>query len=70
VRLSFTVNGAPIRYGAFLNACVTFLIVAAAMFALVKAYNKLASSERKSSESSTDLLRQIPDELREQRAHV
>lgn len=68
--LAFTVNGAPIRYGAFLNSCVTFLIVAAAMFAVVKAYNKLARTELKSGESQTDLLRQIRDELRDQRAHV
>ena len=39
--LSFTLNGAEIRYGAFLNAVVMFLIVSAAMFLVVKGYNRI-----------------------------
>jgi large conductance mechanosensitive channel len=63
--LSFDVNGSPIRYGAFLNAVISFLIVAAAMFLVVKAYNKLVpAEEKKPEESEKDLLRQIRDELR------
>lgn len=65
--LSFDVHGTAIRYGAFLNACVSFLIVAAAMFLVVKAYGRLVPRERKPPESETDLLRQIRDELRERR---
>jgi large conductance mechanosensitive channel len=33
--LSFTINGAAFRYGAFLNALISFVIVAAAIFFLV-----------------------------------
>lgn len=65
--LAFTVNGSPIRYGAFLNALISFLIVAAAMFVVVKAYNKLVPpAEKRAEESEKDLLREIRDELREQ----
>ncbi len=39
--LSFTINGSVFRYGAFVNAVVTFLIVAFVMFLLVKASLKL-----------------------------
>jgi large conductance mechanosensitive channel len=65
--LAFNVRGAPIRYGSFLNACVSFVIVAGAMFAVVKAYSKLARTQLKRAESETDLLREIRDELRSQR---
>jgi large conductance mechanosensitive channel len=39
--LTFTLNGTPIPYGAFLTALVSFVIVAWAMFLVVKAYNRL-----------------------------
>ena len=39
-QLSFTVNDAVIRYGAFLNALVNFLLVALALFLIVKAVNR------------------------------
>lgn len=38
--LSFTVNEAVIRYGAFLNTLVNFLLVALALFLIVKAVNR------------------------------
>jgi len=63
--LAIVVNGAPIRYGGFLNAVINFLIVAAVMFLTVKAYNRLTKPEAKPSESETDLLRQIRDALRQ-----
>lgn len=73
--LSFQLHGATIRYGAFLNACINFLIVAAAMFVTVKAYNRLVRKEEKREEkreekpveSERDLLRQIRDLLSERR---
>ena len=34
--LDFTVNGSTFRYGAFLNAVITFLIIGLAMFLVVK----------------------------------
>jgi large conductance mechanosensitive channel len=62
--LSFTVNGAEVRYGAFLNAVVMFLIVSFAMFLVVKAYNRVAPPEKKPGvETEVDLLRQIRDAL-------
>jgi large conductance mechanosensitive channel len=66
--LSFRLNGAVIRYGAFLNALVMFLIVSAAMFLVVKAYNRLAPPEKKAAtESEVELLKQIRDALQHRR---
>jgi large conductance mechanosensitive channel len=39
-QLSFTVNDAEIRYGAFLNALINFLLVALALFFVIKAMNR------------------------------
>jgi len=45
--LSFTINGSVFRYGHFLNALLTFLIVAAVMFFLViKPVNALLARRR------------------------
>jgi large conductance mechanosensitive channel len=38
--LSFTINDAEIRYGAFINAVINFLLVALALFLVIKAYNR------------------------------
>jgi len=40
--LTFTLNGTPIPYGAFLAAVVSFLIVAWVLFLVVKAYNRVS----------------------------
>lgn len=67
--LSFALNGAEIRYGAFLNALVMFLIVSAAVFLVVKAYNRLVPPEKKpDTETELDLLKQIRDALQRRRA--
>jgi large conductance mechanosensitive channel len=40
--LTFTVNGSTFRYGAFINALITFIIIAAVVFFLiVRPYNAL-----------------------------
>lgn len=39
-QLTFTVNDAEIRYGAFLNALINFLLVALALFFVIKAVNR------------------------------
>ena len=39
-QLTFTINDAEIRYGAFLNALITFLLVALALFFVIKAVNR------------------------------
>ena len=45
--LSFTLNGSEIRYGAFLNAVIAFLIIAAVIFfAVVKPMNALLTRMR------------------------
>lgn len=44
--LDFTVNGSTFRYGAFVNAVITFLIVALVMFLVVKATLKLVKEKR------------------------
>jgi large conductance mechanosensitive channel len=54
------------RYGAFINDCISFLIIAAAVFMMIKAMNTL---KRKKEDSPTltkseTLLTEIRDELR------
>jgi large conductance mechanosensitive channel len=45
--LSFVLNGSEIRYGAFLNALISFLIIAAVIFfAVVKPMNALLTRMR------------------------
>ena len=41
--LVLTINGAEIRFGAFITAAVTFLSVAFTLFLLLKAYNRATS---------------------------
>jgi large conductance mechanosensitive channel len=40
-QLSFVLHGTPIPYGAFLTALLSFLIVAVALFPLVRIYQRL-----------------------------
>ena len=49
--LSFTVNGAVIAYGNFIQAIFNFLIMAFVVFCLIKAINKL---HRKKEEAPTE----------------
>ncbi len=48
--LSITIGGATIKYGAFIQAIINFLIVAFAMFLIVQGYNKLKSLREKKEE--------------------
>ncbi len=71
--LSFTLNGAEFLYGSVLNATITFVSVAAAVFFLVvKPMNALQDrlGKEKEDEIAADiaLLTEIRDELRAQRA--
>ncbi len=69
--LSFTLNGAEIRYGAFLNAVVMFLIVSFVMFLVVKGYNRLVREKDKpASETEVELLKQIRDALERRRVEA
>jgi large conductance mechanosensitive channel len=62
-----------IRYGAFLNALLSFVIVAFAIFVVVKQVNRLkrpapaAAHEPKAVPEDVQLLREIRDELRKER---
>jgi large conductance mechanosensitive channel len=52
--LTFTINGSVFRYGAFLNAVITFLTVAAAIFFLVvKPMNALMARMGRGAEAET-----------------
>jgi large conductance mechanosensitive channel len=76
VDLSFTVNDADFLYGAFVQAVITFLTVAAVVFFfVVKPMNYLLTRTRKEDEPASAapaedivLLTEIRDLLREQRA--
>jgi large conductance mechanosensitive channel len=67
--LTFTINGSEFRYGSFINALITFLSVAAAIFFFVvkpmQALNRRRGVEPE--DTRTDearLLEEIRDELR------
>lgn len=64
-QLAFNLRGTPIRYGSFLTALLSFLIIAAAVFLVVKGANRLqrTKKEEPKAESEVDLLRQIRDAL-------
>lgn len=70
-------GAAVFAYGAFLSAVINFLIIAWAVFLLVKAVNKVQSATTRDAEpepeapaapTTEDLLVQIRDELRTQRS--
>jgi large conductance mechanosensitive channel len=75
-RLTFTINGSQFRYGHFLNAVISFLIVSAVVFFLVvKPLNALAARRKtkqapapESPSEEVLLLTEIRDLLRGERA--
>jgi large conductance mechanosensitive channel len=55
---------AAIRYGAFINEVVAFVIIGFVMFLLVKAYNRATrKQDEETSPSEVDLLTEIRDRL-------
>jgi large conductance mechanosensitive channel len=62
--LVFRINDTPIRYGSFLTALLSFLIVSFAIFLVVKAANRLQRRQEKTKVTEVDLLTEIRDELR------
>lgn len=62
--LVFRINDTPIRYGSFLTAVLSFLIVSFAIFLIVKAANRLQRREEETKVTEVDLLKEIRDELR------
>jgi large conductance mechanosensitive channel len=75
-RLSFTINGSRFGYGAFLNALLSFLLIAAVIFFLVvKPVNALLAAMKDDEEAEPEapapdvaLLTEIRDLLRERAA--
>ncbi len=72
--LTFTLNGGVIYYGRFLTALVNFLIIAATLFVVIKAFEELQKRRRRGGvddvpeEEKSDevvLLGEIRDLLRE-----
>ena len=67
-RKVLTVNGSDIPFGAFITASINFVLVSAAMFVVVKAYNRFRDSGADGSAPTTNqLLADIRDELRTDR---
>src|SRR6185312_9473876 len=63
--LTFTINGSTFRYGDFINALITFLSVAAAVFFfVVKPVNAIAA-RRQSAPDAEDPARACPECLSE-----
>lgn len=69
--LSLTFGNATIKYGAFIQAVINFLIVAFALFLIIQAYNRFKKKEEKKEEVKKEtqpsqeviLLTQIRDAL-------
>jgi large conductance mechanosensitive channel len=72
--LTFTLNDSVIRYGSFITAVVNFLIIAAALFLVVKAINAAQAyadrnkAEEEAEATEIELLTEIRDELRNGRS--
>lgn len=69
---SLTIGAGEIRWGAFLDSIIGFLIIALAILVVVKAINSLqsrlargAEEEAGDEESEIEVLREIRDELRQ-----
>ncbi len=65
--LTADLGDAQLRYGAFLNAVISFVIIAFAVFLIVKAVNALRRPEEEAPAGPTelDLLTEIRDLLKE-----
>jgi large conductance mechanosensitive channel len=63
--LSFEVNESEILYGAFLNALISFVVIAFVLFLVVKAYNRFTEEqgEDPAGPSEVELLTEIRDAL-------
>jgi large conductance mechanosensitive channel len=68
--LTLGIGDGVIRYGSFINAIINFLIIAATLFVIVKAYEKMKAmrspAEKAEDPSEVELLGEIRDLLRTQ----
>lgn len=63
--LTFELGDAVIRYGAFINAVITFVSIAFGVFLVVKAYNRFQKrAEEETGPTEIDLLTEIRDSLK------
>jgi large conductance mechanosensitive channel len=62
--LTFDVGDGVVRYGAFLTAVATFLLIGAALFFVVRVAERFFRQEEKKEPTEIDLLTEIRDELR------
>jgi large conductance mechanosensitive channel len=74
-RLTFTVNDGIIYYGRFLTAVINFLIVAATLFVVIKAFEEMQKRRKREGEDVAEdksdevvLLSEIRDLLRDRQA--
>ncbi len=74
-KLTWTLNDAVIRYGSFLTALINFLIIAATLFVVIKAFEQLQKRRKAEGEDVAEdksdevvLLTEIRDLLGERRA--
>ena len=69
-QLTFTIGDGVIRYGAFINAIINFLIIAATLFVVVRVYEKMkemrSPAEKAEDPSELDVLVEIRDALQRQ----
>ncbi len=74
--LILTINGAEIKFGAFITALVTFLIVAFTIFLILKAYNAAARDVEEEAEEAppakdeVSLLGELVDEIKGMRTDL
>jgi large conductance mechanosensitive channel len=63
-QLSFTINGSTFQYGAFINALIAFVLIAAAVFfAVVKPYNALQARRQRGEEATTKVCPECASEI-------
>jgi large conductance mechanosensitive channel len=68
--LTFEIGDGVVSYGLFINAVINFLIIAATLFVIVRAYEKLRSmrspAEKAEDPTELDMLTEIRDLLAQQ----
>jgi large conductance mechanosensitive channel len=63
-QLSFTINGSTFQYGAFINALIAFVLIAAAVFfAVVKPYNALQARRQRGEEATLKVCPECASEI-------
>ncbi len=61
--IGFDLGDARVRIGSVINAIISFLMIAAAVFLVVKAYNSMRAADDDAGPDEVELLTQIRDSL-------